>query len=448
MAKKKDIWGRVLKNLEAQIPKSDIETWFATTRLTELTEDTAVVEVPNKFIATWLRDRYEGHIVDALEKNLAHRPQVLFEFPSREVTNNSGDRKGSFALSKHLNPLLTFDHFLIGEGNTFAYYCATAVAEGSCKVDYNPLYLFSESSLGKTHLLNAIGNQVNSTRLGTRVEYITADRFASRFSNALRTGGVQRFRQLHSNVDLLLLDDIHRISGKVKIQQELISLLDVLFKENKQVVLAGKSPPTQIRELDEHLASRISSGLISEIRLADRKTKMRIVKQKAKQEHVNIPEDVAFFLANTGSDIKGLFKNMVRVVSHSSLYGDPLTISNAKALLENAIIGGLRVQRIQRVTAEHFNISLSDMVSASRSRTISSARQIAMYLCRKLTKLSFKEIGHYFGGRNHATVIHAVKRIEQVEDRDNAISDHLQTIQDLMRSSVLWEPGKSGKYTV
>lgn len=430
--KKKNIWGWVLKNLGAEIPESDIETWFATTRLTKLTRDTAIIEVPNKFVATWLKQQYGDYIVDALEKTLAYRPQVLFELPSRESTNSSEEEKGSFALNKYLNPLLTFKHFLIGEGNTFAYSCATAVAEGNCKVDYNPLYLFSKSSLGKTHLLNAIGNQVNTRSPGTRVKYITTDRFTSQFSNALRTGNIQRFRKYHSNLDLLLLDDIHQISGKTKVQQELISLLDVLFKENKQVVLAGKFPPNQILDLDERLASRLSSGLISEIRLVDRKTRMRIVEQKAKQEHINIPEDVAFFLANTGSDIKELIKNVVRVVSHSSLYGDSLTISNTKALLENTFPTGLSVQRIQRVTAEHFNISLSDMVSPSRSRSINYARQIAMYLCRKLMKLSFEEIGRYFGGRNHATVIHAVKRIEQDENKDNDSSNHLQTIQDLL----------------
>ena len=440
MQKKKEIWAQIISHLESHISRPEFETWFSHTALKNLNPDLAEIDVTNKFVATWINDNYSTQIKRAFKSSLNLSPEIRFTYtrPLNPQDNNISGHKNTHSLKAELHPqldpLLTFSSFITSKNNRFAYTSALDVANKPARY-YNPLFIFSKLSLGKTHLLNAIGNHFLSNNPSAKVQYVLGNQFTSNFSLASRNRKITEFRKYYKNLDLLLLDDIHILAGRKKSQQELITILNLLCESTKQVVIAGNAPPSQLYTLLAHLRSRLEGGLLAEIYSPDQQMKIKMIKKKAKEKKLQLPDDVAFFLANATSDLKTITQYMVSLETYTSLYQRDIDISNIKSILKKRLFREMSLNEIQKRTAEYFSISLSNLISNRKKRKFSYPRQVAMYLCRNLTDSSFKEIGKAFGNKDHSTVIYALKRIETEKHKNKEVLNDINKLQGFLVTS-------------
>ena len=309
MLRKKDIWNQITSSLDPAVSRSESETWFSHTRLKKFDPDLALVEVPNKFVASWLHEHYLSQIRNSFKNNLGLNPEIRFTYQKTSsdhyVAGPETTGKSDVIYNNHLNPSFTFDNFISAGSNEFALASALQVASRPAE-HYNPLYIFSPLSLGKTHLLNAIGNYLATKNLMTKVKYVSTDRFSYGLSSAIRKQKISEFMDSYRKIDFLLIDDIQRVAGREKTQEELTSLFNLFCETKKQIVVAGNSPPGQIRNLNTHLRSRMEWGLLVELHKPDQKTRMTIIKNKAREKNLDLPDDVAFFLSNIANDLKPL----------------------------------------------------------------------------------------------------------------------------------------------
>jgi len=436
MLKKKDIWKRIITSLEADLDPSEFHTWFSQSHLKSVDPSLAVVEVPNKFVASWLQEHHEKNIRVAFQKNFNFKPKIHFSFKKPEPPNSYAETNGYAAqerwpFSHRLDPAFSFDNFVTGPWNELAYSSAIDVATSPAE-NYNPLYIFSDQSAGKTHLLNAIGNHMIEINPNVRVRYHTKKHLTTDFSTAKRNRTLQAFREEYTQLDCLIIDDLHLFSAKIGLQQELVSLLNYFCDSRKQVVFAAKEPPVRIKNILPELRSRLEWGLISEIKQPDQEAKMLIIKEKAAEKDLYIPEDVTFFLANTTNDLKRIYQFIVSIETYTSLYNRKIDISTAKSIIKSRYIPNIAIPDIQKATAAYFNITLTDLISNKKKRSVTYPRQIAMYVTRKLTGLSYEEIGKAFGNKDHSTVIYAVKRIKKQKELKNAVLLDIEKVESLL----------------
>ncbi|MFH1123954.1 MAG: chromosomal replication initiator protein DnaA [Pseudomonadota bacterium] len=436
MSKKKDIWDQVTKSLASRLSKSEFKTWFYQTRLEKFDPELAIIKVPNKFVATWLTDHYLLDLKKAFKRFLKKSPSIHFSYnhPSSEKKGAlSSLLRGSEAhFTQRLDPSMTFARFVTGDFNRFACSSALQVAETGAE-QYNPLYVYCGTGLGKTHLLNAIGNRRLSGDRECRVRYLSSDSFSSDFIYSIQNEKLQEFREEYSSLDLLLFDDIQSLAKREKTQDEFLSIFDSLYGAKKQIVVTADEAPNKLKSLNPQLRSRLGGGLVTEIQLPDQETKINIITRKAEEDNIVIPEDVIFFLANSNTDIKGLMKNLVRLETYTSVNNGEISISMVKSLLTTkSRAEEVSVDDIKATTAAYFNISVNDLVSAKRERIYSYPRQLAMYLARKHTSLSYLDIGHAFGSRDHSTAIYAIKRINRQKDQDKQTDEDMDKINTLL----------------
>lgn len=435
MSKKKDIWGQITKTLASQLSESEFKTWFSQTHLRQFIPDVAIIEVPNKFVANWLREKYYTQIKESFEAALNQSPELRFTCDPTTEPVESPERKSSpkqqIFREHRLDPSMTFDRFYKGACNRFACSSALEVAHGATD-QYNPLYIFSSPGLGKTHLLNAIGNHILGRNPFSRAKYISSNTFTSDFTYSVKNRDVQSFRERYCTLDAILFDDVQLLGNRKRTQEEFLFIFNALYGAKKQVVIAGDRPPNQLTRIEARLRSRLGSGLISEIEVPDQKTKIDIIRNRAEEERIHIPEDVIFFLAKSNKDIKGLIKNIVRIQTYASLNRGDINISTVKSLIKDQRKKEIRIEDVKSITASYFNISLSELVSNKKQRLYAYPRQMAMYLSRKHIGLSFKQIGDAFGNKDHSTVIYAVNRIEKYKKQRKEIRDDLSKLQDLL----------------
>jgi chromosomal replication initiator protein len=436
MSKKKDIWEQITKSLESQLSQSELNTWFSQATLRKSNPDLAIIGVPNKFIAKWLREKYYIQIKNAFEATLNRSPRLhfIYDQPADTVKSAEADSplKKEVYSEHHLDPSMTFDRLHMGECNRFACSSALEVANRPAE-QYNPFYIFSDLSLGKTHLLNAIGNHVRSKSPYSHVRYLSSNTFTSDFTYSIKNKNLQAFRERYCGLDLLLLDDVQLLGNRKRTQEEFLFIFNALYGAKKQMVISGDRPPNQLMKMNARLKSRLGWGLISEIEVPDQGTKIQIIREKAKQDGVSIPDDVIFFLAKSNRDIKGLIKNIVRIETYASLNRGDINISRVKSLIKDDRRKEAGMDDVKSITAGYFNISLSQLISNKKQRIYSYPRQIAMYLCRKYTQASFKQIGDAFGNKDHSTVIYAVNRIEKHRHRKKEIREDLNKLEDLLK---------------
>ncbi len=435
MSEKNDIWKNITTNIKPHISRSEYRTWFSQTTLKKLNQKLAIIEVPNKFVASWLRDNYINEIQSSIKTKLNLTPKIQFIFIKpkiSELTPKYESIKASEFSLTNLCPSYSFANFVTANSNQYAYNLALQ-ASNKPAVNYNPLYLFSKQGLGKTHLLSAIGLNLLSNNPSKKVIYLSINQFSSEFSLAKKKQRINEFRKNYRDLDLLLLDDIHLLSGRKKSQEELIYIFNLFFGLRKQIVVAGMNPPSQISKLLPQLRSRLEGGILSEIKIPNQKTKIKIIERKIKEKNLIIPDDVIFFLANSTNNIKTLTRYLVSLQTYASLYQRKINMSTVKSIIKNEYLSNINIFDIQKVTADHFNISLSELISNKKGYKFSYPRHIAMYLCRNLTYLPFKKIGEAFGNKNHATVIHAVKRIEKDrEGKKSKIIDDINKLNSLL----------------
>jgi chromosomal replication initiator protein len=434
-SKKKEIWDQVIGALSSKISKGELRTWFSHTSLRKLDSSMAIIDVPNKFVATWLSEHYLTDLKKLFKRVGKNSPgSIHFSFVSQSTQESRQthprDPFGSLPQQK-LNPFMTFETFLTGDCNRFAGTSAQAVSDHSLG-HYSLLYIYSDPGLGKTHLLNAIGNHRLRKDPCCSLRYLSSDAFSSDFTYAINNEKLEEFRAEHCNLDLLLFDDIHLLARRQKTQEEFLFLFNSLYGNKKQMVITGDAPPNKLKNISSELRSRLGWGLLADMQLPDQKIKMEVIKAKASENRMDIPDDVAFFLANSNSDIKTIVKNLIKLETYSSINEGKITISMVKALTRDKERGGVTLEDIMNTTAGYFNIAVADLISGKKNRLYSYPRQLAMYLARSHTPLPFKEIGESFGRKDHSTVIYAIKRIERLKAREKKIGNDLEMLESLL----------------
>ena len=335
-----------------------------------------------------------------------------------------------------LNPKYTFETFVAGASNRFAHAAAGAVAEAPAKA-YNPLFIYGYSGLGKTHLLHAIGHYTRNMYAGIRVRYVNSEEFTNDFINSIRDDRTSTFQSLYRDVDVLLIDDIQFLAGKVQTQEEFFHTFNALHNANKQVVITSDLPPKQLTDFESRLRSRFEWGLITDVQAPDLETRIAILRKKAIQDRMATPDEVLEYIATRiTSNIRELEGGLIRVTAFASLNRQSVDLALAETVLKDVVSTQaiqISVTTIQRETADYYSLTIDDLCGASRSRQLVTARQIAMYLCRELTEMSLPKIGQAFGGRDHTTVMHADRKIRELMRERRAIYNQVTELTSRIR---------------
>jgi chromosomal replication initiator protein len=413
------LWDEVLAKVEAKVNRHSFATWFRPTTYLFTQGSRLVVGVPNAQFREWLTKNYQGVIDEALRDLGRPELQVSFEDSTENATSMGGsaEREASSAL----NPKYTFESFVVGSSNQFAHAAARAVAEIPSK-SYNPLFIYGGVGLGKTHLMHAIGHYIQARQKRLNLCYISSDRFINEMINAIRFDRLPAFRQKYRAIDVLLVDDIQFIAGKDRTQEEFFHIFNALHDAQKQIVISSDCPPRQIPTLEERLHSRFEWGLIADIQAPDIETKVAILRKKAEAERVELPENVALFIASkVRTNIRELEGSLIRLIAYASLTGRDIDLPLAQDILRDLLHAEekpITIEMIQKFVADHYNVKLTELKARNNARAIAGPRQIAMYLTKTLTASSLPEIGKSFGGKHHSTVIHSIRKVDGQRKRD------------------------------
>ncbi len=433
------LWADALQYIESRVPRQVFDTWFTPLQLQGIDDGGARLEVPNKFFGDWLRQHYLGLLAEAL--TAAHGTGGIgVDFVTREreeLRAADGISRASVAAVArqrkvvHLNPKYTFDNFVVGASNQFAHAACLRVAEAPAQA-YNPLFIYGGVGLGKTHLLNAIGNHV-ADQADLRIAYVTTEQFTNEVINSIRYDKMADLRKRYRNIDMLLVDDVQFLAGKERTQEEFFHTFNALYEARKQIVLSSDRSPKEIANTEERLQSRFGWGLIADLQPPDVETRIAILRKKSEDERIPLPDDIVQFLAeNLKSNIRELEGSLVRIGAYASLTGQALTLDMAKNVLRDLIGEKKKIvtmDDIQEAVSARFHVKIGELKSRRRSKTLVHPRQIAMYLCRELTDSSFPEIGRHFGGKDHTTIIHACKQIAKAQENDSTLKSTLESLK-------------------
>jgi len=441
----KELWNRVLADVGEKISQKAYDIWLKPLSLISVRETEFFLEVPNKFFKDWISENYQNLIKESLSHltGQQYTIQFIIKESAEEKPQNPKEEKISIPRPARktvredgLNPNYTFDDFIVGSSNQFAHAAALAVANLPAK-NYNPLFIYGGVGLGKTHLLNAIGNQIAETDPSANICYTTSEKFTNELINCLRYEKMTDFRNKYRNKDALLLDDIQFLGGKERTQEEFFHTFNSLYESHRQIVITSDKLPKDIGGLEERLRSRISWGLIADIQPPDIETKVAILCKKAELFNISLSNEVGLFLAsNLGTNIRELEGALTRLRAYSSLTGSEISISMAKETLKDILSDRqkmITIDIIQKAVAATFNISVLDLKSSKRLKIYSIPRQISMYLCRIMTKSSYPEIGEKFGGKDHSTVIHAVRQVEKKLNEDHDLSSLIEKLKNQLQ---------------
>jgi chromosomal replication initiator protein len=428
-----NVWDQILARIETKVNRHSFYTWFRPTSFIAEDRTAIVVRVPNAVFMDWLTKHYSGVMAEAMAE--VRRPNLKVQF----VPDSSGDmaaiplnadeaavldgepEAGPHPGATGLNPRYTFDTFIVGSSNQFAHAACRAVAEAPSR-SYNPLFIYGGVGLGKTHLMHAVGQYVLEHDRNLKLTYISSERFMNEMINAVRYDRVLDFRERYRSVDVLLVDDIQFLAGKEGTQTEFFHTFNALYDSQKQIVLSSDSPPHEIPSLEERLRSRFEWGLIADIQPPDFETKVAILKKKAETEAVPLPDSVAMYIAGKiKSNIRELEGSLIRLVAYASLTGQEISLPLTQEILKNVLDHeekAVTIEAIQKFVADYYNLKMAELKSRNNSKSVAMPRQIAMYLCKSLTHASLPEIGRSFGGKHHSTVIHSIRKVEDLRRKD------------------------------
>ena len=443
------IWDQILTRVESKVNRHSFYTWFKPTSFIADSGSTITVRVPNGLFKDWLTKHYSVVLAEALTEVRRAESAVVFLAegtdppPVEEVLGDAApsdtavDGNGAPPTTLGgLNPRYTFESFIVGPSNQFAHAACNAVAEAPSR-SYNPLFIYGGVGLGKTHLMHAVGHYVLQHDPTLRLTYISSERFMNEMINALRYDRILDFRERYRSVDVLLVDDIQFVSGKDGTQTEFFHTFNALYDAQKQIVLSSDRPPHEIPALEERLRSRFEWGLIADIQAPDIETRVAILKRKAEGEDIPLPDNVAMYIASRiKSNIRELEGSLIRLIAYGSLTGREISLDLAQEVLRNVIDQdekAITIETIQKFVGDYYQLKVSDLKSRNNSKSVAMPRQIAMYLCKTLTHASLPEIGRSFGGKHHSTVIHSIKKVEDLRKTDgvfnNLIAGFLESIK-------------------
>lgn len=452
------VWNGILGSIRKKLNGETVETWFKAIEFRGIDRDGFVLHLcaPNQVVRDWVTHNYSELLEQSLSEvslggyaidwQVANEPFQRVTNPATDPTSptevdlvggaerNRESSSSATAVARaplsllpepSLNSKYTYDSFVVGSCNQFAHAASLAVAEAPGRT-YNPLYIYGGVGLGKTHLMHACGQAIKKRNPQLKLCYLSSERFMNELINSIRYDRTHGFREKYRSVDVLLIDDVQFMAGKERTQEEFFHTFNSLYDQQKQIVISSDCPPREIPTLEERLHSRFEWGLIADIEPPDLETKVAIINRKAEIMGVTIPDDVALFIATrVKNNVRELEGSLVRLIAISSLRGDKIS----KALAQDAVrniageeeSGAITIQQIQKLVANNFKMRVDELISKSNARQFSRPRQIAMYLCKKLTKHSYPEIGRAFGGKHHTTVIHSFSKIESLKSRDSSL---------------------------
>jgi chromosomal replication initiator protein len=452
-----NIWDEVLARIETKINRHSFYTWFKPTSFVADQGGTILVRVPNGLFRDWLTKHYSTVLNEALTELSRSAAVVSFITEGQEVSavpappeqpiqdlpvvdeaiaEDESLLPEPITAPSGLNPRYTFDTFIVGSSNQFAHAASRAVAEAPSR-SYNPLYIYGGVGLGKTHLMHAVGRYVLGHNAGFTLTYISSERFMNEMINAVRYDRILEFRERYRSVDVLLVDDIQFLAGKEGTQTEFFHTFNALYDAQKQIVISSDCPPHEIPQLEERLRSRFEWGLIADIQAPDLETKVAILKKKAEAEAVPLPDNVAIYIAGKiKSNIRELEGSLIRLVAYASLTGREISLSLAQDVLKNILDHeekAVTIEIIQKFVADYYQLKLAELKSRNNSKSVAIPRQVAMYLCKNLTHASLPEIGRSFGGKHHSTVIHSIRKIEDLRKRDGNFNTIINSFLESFR---------------
>ena len=441
-------WGRVRDRLKLEFGEAQFKSWLSPLELCSVERGAAVIGVPTRFIGDWVRRHYLDrikallgeeieelkHVEVAVRKAAAAKPKSQ---PAAKEPRSKVSPAGRADFSAPLDPRFTFDNFVIGKSNEFAHAAARRVAEAS-QAPFNPLFLYGGVGLGKTHLMHAIAWHIREKNPDRRVIYLSAEKFMYQFIRALRYQDTMAFKEQFRSVDVLMIDDVQFISGRETTQEEFFHTFNALVDQNNQVVISADKSPSDLEGMEERLRSRLGWGLVADIHQTDYELRLSILANKAEHLDAEVPLKVLEFLAHKiTSNVRELEGALNRVVAHSTLVGRDISLEATQEVLHDLLRANDRrvtIEEIQKQVAAHFNIRIADMHSARRARAVARPRQVAMYLSKQLTSRSLPEIGRKFGGRDHTTVMHAVRKIEELRSTDSSFSEDVDLLRRMLES--------------
>ncbi len=429
-------WLKITESVKKKIDKNSFETWFEPTSFIGQVSAALYIKVPNSYFKDWLSFHYSGLINKCSQELFGKVFDIKFIFdeaPSSFVRRSPQERrsKHGMLLNPNLNPVYTFENFVVGSCNQFAYAASTAVSKNPAK-SYNPLYIYGGAGLGKTHLMNAVGHFTLHNNRRLKILYITTEKFMNDLINHLQYGKILDFRQKYRSVDVLLMDDIHFLSGRERTKEEFFHTFNHLYDSQKQIVISSDCPPKDIPNLEERFRSRFEWGLIADLKPPDIETRVAILKKKSELEGVVLPESVALYIADkVQSNIRVLEGYFRRVIAYSSLKGEKIDLDQAKDALKSLLdtsSSEVTIDKIQKIVCHRMKIKASQLKSRNNSPDVVFPRQIAMYLSKELTKCSLPEIGKKFGGKHHTTVIHSIRKIDKLRRDDPEFDKEINSL--------------------
>ncbi|MEX1111438.1 MAG: chromosomal replication initiator protein DnaA [Chthoniobacterales bacterium] len=441
------LWVQISSALRAELGDGVFDRWFSTLSLAGADASGVTLVIPNSIYQVWIESNYGPQLQAALMTVFGGRRKVAFQVDSGAPPETAciveveapaeTPEPGGVAGARGLNLHYVFDTFVVGANSEFAHAASLAVAKSPART-YNPLFIHGGVGLGKTHLLQAIGHHLAASRRGTKVAYVRSETFTNEFINAIQTNSLVKFRRRYRQADILLIDDIQFLAGKERSQEEFFHTFNSLFEGRKQIVLSSDQPPSEIAQLEQRLVSRFEWGLTAELQPPDMETRLAILRKKAAGLDVNLPNHVLEYLAHrVKSNVRRLEGALLRVASFSSLSGRPLTDDSIEHVLRDILQEEARravsIDQVQRKVAEHYDVRLADMTSKRRPANIAFPRQVAMFISRRLTKSSLQDIGEAFGGRDHGTVIHACKTVQNRMDNQESLRQIVRFLETALQ---------------
>ncbi|MGM0602901.1 MAG: chromosomal replication initiator protein DnaA [Bacillota bacterium] len=450
------IWKKTLETIKGQLSNPSFNTWFSETKPVTTTNDSQLIlQVPNNFIQDWIETQYTELIEDILVQLTGNKWSLILLTPdevkdfkknedstvvsdveSEKNSKNESEETAEIELQNGFNPKYTFDTFVVGNSNRFAHAASLAVAEAPAKA-YNPLFIYGDVGLGKTHLMQAIAHFILKNNPDYKVVYVSSETFTNELINSIKDDSTVDFRDKYRNIDILLVDDIQFLAGKERTQEEFFHTFNTLHESNRQLIISSDRPPKEIPTLEERLRSRFEWGLITDIQKPDLETRIAILRKKADIENLTIPNEVVIYIANKiQSNIRELEGALIKVIAYSSLVDREVDVDLAREALKDLVNKNqekhieVNIERIKKIIIENYNLKMEDMESKKRTQNIAFPRQIAMYLSRELTDFSLPHIGDEFGGRDHTTVIHAHNKIQEKMENELDFKNKIDRLID------------------
>jgi chromosomal replication initiator protein len=459
------VWDEILRVVKSTVSRETLETWFLPIRFDKLDKSGQRIHLhaPNQLTRDWVVSNYSilldkslceldlagysfAWVIDEDNPCSQRVPPPIADLPRESLQGSAlhpstvitaGSTPHVQITERSLNSKYTFESFVVGSCNQFAHAASLAVAEAPGKT-YNPLFLYGGVGLGKTHLMHACGHQIKQRNQHLELCYISSEKFMNELINAIRYDKTQNFREKYRSVDVLLIDDVQFMAGKERTQEEFFHTFNALYEQQKQIVISSDCPPREIPTLEERLHSRFEWGLIADLEPPDLETKVAILKRKAELMGITLDDDIALFIASrVKNNVRELEGSLIRLIAISSLRGQPISRILAQDAIRNIAVdddaGVLTIEQIQKAVAQSYRLTMSEIVAKSNARHYALPRQVAMYICKQLTKHSYPEIGRAFGGKHHTTVIHSVEKIEALLSTDSNLRKRVREISDIVQ---------------